>query len=194
LYYQPFIDKKSIQKQIIEEKRNFIYLNIKERFNIKDDILFLKKIIVKIKKNEKFLNSIKKISYSDYKNDYKNIFFIEKIFDYLILEKKIKKTPKILIKLLNIDKFKNNKKKEKLNIKKFLNDTKKNIKIKSETNKLLYLYDSKKNILNKDNIEGKKKMFGSFSMYVEKKDLEKMDNQLLYNTVKKYNEEKTKVG
>jgi hypothetical protein len=37
-------------------------------------------------------------------------------------------------------------------------------------------------------------MFGSFSMYVEKKDLEKMDNQLLYNTVKKYNEEKTKVG
>ena len=87
-----------------------------------------------------------------------------------------------------------NKKKEKLNIKKFLKDSTNNIKIKSDTNKLLYFKESKLNIINKDKLQIKKKPFCSFPEYVEKKDLEKMDNQLLYNTVKKYNEEKTKSG
>jgi len=88
-----------------------------------------------------------------------------------------------------------NKKKEKFNIKKFLRDTNNSIKVKNEVNKLSYFNESKNNIFKKDKLEViKKNGFLSFSNYVKKQDLEKIDNKLIYNTVKKYNEEKTKKG
>jgi hypothetical protein len=198
LYNQPFIDKKGIQKHILDEKRYIFYNNIKERFNIKEDVFLLKKIIVKIKKNEKILNSMKKKSNEIYNYDVnylKKKYIIENFFNYLILEKKPKSKSNFLLKLLNMEEKKINKKKEKLNIKKFLRDTDNNIKIKIETNKLLYFNESKYNIINNDKLdEMKKQAFCSFSEYVEKKKLEKTNNQLLYNTVKKYNEEQTKIG
>ena len=60
MYYQPFFDKKDLQKHTIQEKRYVFYNNMKERFNVKDDILFLKKLIEKIKRNEVLINSINK--------------------------------------------------------------------------------------------------------------------------------------
>jgi len=191
LYYQPFIDKKGINKHTIEQKRYFFYNNMKERFNLKEDILFLKKLISRIKKDQHLSNSMKKSNYNDY---FINKKFIKTLLDYLILEKKPKTKSNLLLKLLNMEEKKINKKKEKLNIKKFLKDSTNHIKIKSDTNKLLYFNESKLNIINKDKLQIKKNPFCSFPEYVEKKDLEKMDNQLLYNTVKKYNEEKTKSG
>ena len=190
LYYEPFIDKKGIQKQFIEERRYLIYNSLKERLNIKEDVLFFKNIIKKIKQNNLFLNSIKKeISNND--NFNKNYSVIEKIYNYFILEKKEKNK----FKFLNIEEKKLNKKKEKFNIKKFLRDTNNSIKIKNEVNKLSYFNESNNNILKNDNLNIKKKNgFLSFSNYVEKQDLEKIDNKLIYNTVKKYNEEKTKKG
>lgn len=192
LYYQPFIDKKGIHKHRIEEKKYFFYNNIKERFNLKDDILFLKKLIARIKKDQQLANSINK------KNNYNDYFIkkktIESFLNYLIVEKKPKSKSNLLLKLLNMEEKKINKRKEKLNIKKFLKNSTNNIKIKSDTNKFLYFNESKLNIISKDTIGVKKHPFCSFPVYVEKKDLEKMDNRLLYNTVKKYNEEKTKVG
>jgi hypothetical protein len=193
LYYQPFIDKKGIQKQAIEVKRSLLSINSKDRFNFKDDILFLKNIIKKIKQNQIFLNSIKKEKKDEANvNKYyfdSNIFL--KIYNYLILEKKEKKK----FNFLELEKKKINKKKEKFNLKKFLRDTTNSIKVKNEVNKLSYFNESKKSILNNDKLEEvKKKGFFSFSNYIEKKDLEKNDNQLLYKTVKKYNEKKTKLG
>jgi hypothetical protein len=198
LYYQPFFDKKGSHKYMIEDKRYIVHKNMKERLNMKDEILFLKKIIIKIKRNEKFLNSIKKKSnvISNYDNNYlKNENIIEKFFNYLIFDKKTKNKSNFLLKLLKIEEKKINKKKEKLNIRKFLRDTDNNIKIKIETNKLLFFNESKFNIINNDKLEKmKKQAFCSFTEYVEKKNLEKIDNKLLYNTVKKYNNEKTKIG
>jgi hypothetical protein len=193
LYYQPFIDKKGIQKQAIEVKRSLLSINSKDRFNFKDDILFLKNIIKKIKQNQIFLNSIKKEK-KDEANVNKYYFdssIFLKIYNYLILEKKEKKK----FNFLELEKKKINKKKEKFNLKKFLRDTTNSIKVKNEVNKLSYFNESKKSILNNDKLEEvKKKGFFSFSNYIEKKDLEKNDNQLLYKTVKKYNEKKTKLG
>jgi len=66
------------------------------------------------------------------------------------------------------------------------------IKKKEKLNKLSFFFISKTNILDKDKLEEKKKNFCSFPEYIERDELEKIDNQLLFNTVKKYNEEKTK--
>ena len=112
-----------------------------------------------------------------------------------MIEKKIKKMSIYLLKVLNIKDIKFLKKKEKLSIKKFLRNTIDNINLKDKMNKLYYFNESKKFILNKDKIEiMKKNSFFSFSKYVERNELEKFDNKLLYNTIKKYNEEKTKVS
>jgi len=195
LYYQPFIDKKGIQKQIIEEKRHFFLISVKERVYIKEDLIFFKNIMNKVKKNLYYLKSInKKIeNNNNYYNKNKNLS--ESLLNYLMIEKKIKKMYIYLLKVLNIKDIKFLKKKEKLSIKKFLRNTIDNINLKDKMNKLYYFNESKKFILNKDKIEiMKKNSFFSFSKYVERNELEKFDNKLLYNTIKKYNEEKTKVS
>jgi len=51
LYYHSFIDKKGIQKQIIEEKKSFFLTSSKERLYMKEDLQLLKNIIYKVKKN-----------------------------------------------------------------------------------------------------------------------------------------------
>jgi hypothetical protein len=86
-----------------------------------------------------------------------------------------------------------NKKKEKLNMNIFLKKIKNDIIIKKKINKLSFLHDSKKNILIRDQIkEIKKKSYNLISNYIEKSELERFDNKILFNTVKKYNEEKMK--
>ena len=46
LYYQPFIDKKGLEKQKIEEKREFLFLNVKENISIKEQLHIFKKIFI----------------------------------------------------------------------------------------------------------------------------------------------------
>jgi hypothetical protein len=195
LFYQPFIDKKGMQKQLIEEKRNFVLTNIKDRVNIKDEMHVFKSIINDIKKNIKFLNSIKKNNNININKSNDDEFFLKKLFNYLILEKKIKNISKNIFKVLNIKDLKLNKKKDKLDVTKFFKNVRDDIKIKEKINKLSYFYVSKNKILNEDKLEVmKRNSFCSFSKYINREELEKMDNKLLYNTVKKYNEENTKAG
>jgi len=52
LYYQPFIDQKSIDKEIINEKKGQFLTNIKEKISDKDDLKLLKKILKKKKKKK----------------------------------------------------------------------------------------------------------------------------------------------
>ena len=193
LYYQPFIDKKGIEKQIIEEKKLSFSYSMKEYIKLKEELQLLKKIINKIKKND---ISIKKINtqFLFFNNNDKNIekshYFFEKWLNYFFLKKEIKKNyfSKNFIKFYGKNKNLDNK----LNMKKFLDNCKNDIKKKEKLNKLSFFFISKTNILDKDKLEEKKKNFCSFPEYIERDELEKIDNQLLFNTVKKYNEEKTK--
>jgi len=50
LYYHSFIDKKGIQKQLMEEKRSKVFAYSKEHIYPKNDLQFLKNIVNKIKK------------------------------------------------------------------------------------------------------------------------------------------------
>jgi len=66
-----------------------------------------------------------------------------------------------------------------------------NINFKEKVNKLSFFNESRSNILNSDKIEIlKRNSFCSSPKYIERTELEKMDNKLLYNTVKKYNDGK----
>jgi len=73
----------------------------------------------------------------------------------------------------------------------FFKNIKKNIKIKGKINKGNFLNESKKIILNKDKLE---EMTNVSLNYVEKNKMEKIENQYLVKTVKKYNENKTKTN
>jgi hypothetical protein len=192
LYYHSFIDKKGIQKQIMEQKRDSFLISIKDRVIMKEDSQILKNIVNKVKKNIYLLNSIKKknINYN-YQNQ--TNFLFEKLLNYLIIEKKIKNISNIIFKVLKIKDVKLNKKKEKLNVNKIFRNVMNDIILKERINKLSFFYDSKDIVLKKDKIEiVKRKLFCSLPKYIERNELEKMDNKLLYNTVKKYNEEKIK--
>jgi len=142
------------------------------------------------------LNFIKKkIENNNEINNKNTKISIEKLLNYLVIEKKVKTFSKNLFKFLNIKDLKLNKKKEKLNVKKFFINVMNDVILKEKINKLSFFNDSRNNILKKDNLETiKKSSFCSFPKYIEKNELEKMDNKLLYNTVKKYNEEKTKAS
>jgi len=54
---QPFIDQKSIDKEIINEKKGQFLMNIKEKISDNDDLKLLKKILKKIKKKSKIIRS-----------------------------------------------------------------------------------------------------------------------------------------
>jgi len=122
----------------------------------------------------------------------KNFYLFEKLLKFLVLEKEKKKIKfsKNFIKLYG----KNKNLESKLNIKKFLNNCKNNIKKQEKINKFIYFSSSKANIIKNDKLEENKKTFCTFPEYIERDQLEKIDNQLLFNTVKKYNEEKTKAN
>lgn len=200
LYYQPFFDKKGLEKHLTNEKRGYLYSLVKNRINAKDDIFMYKEIIIEIKKNKVLLKKIKVYSLLlDYK-DTKNFFFFKDLLSYLKIknENVVKKKDLLDIKKTFKKSFFNDinfsKKKEKLNMKLFLKKTKNDIKLKKKLNQLTFFFNSKKNIINYDKInDSKKKTYNNLtSNYIEKSEAEKFDNKLLFNTVKKYNEEKTK--
>ena len=191
LYYQPFIDQKSIDKEIINEKKGQFLMNIKEKISDNDDLKLLKKILKKIKKNQKFLdlNLSKSINNED-ENENKKYYIIEYFYNYIIFSKKEDNQSKIIFKNLGLDVKINKIKKEKINIENLLNIVKEDIKLKKKLNKYNWLNEYKQNILKEESLKEvvKKKV----SNYIERDEIEKNDNQLLLKTVKKYNEEKQK--
>jgi len=80
LYNQPFIDKKSIEKYALNEKRGLVLLNIKEKITVKEELKILKKILKKIKQYKKNDNYI-----IDNNIDF---YYIDKFLDYIIIKKK----------------------------------------------------------------------------------------------------------
>ncbi len=101
LYYQPFIDKKSIQKHVLEEKRSNISKNMRDYFNTKEEIQLFKIIINKINNKEKSSKLIKVIpnDSSIFKN---NKYIIEKIFNYLFIEKNNKSKMEYILKIFHL--------------------------------------------------------------------------------------------
>ena len=76
LYYQPFIDKKGIEKQLIEEKKLSFSYSMKEYIKLKEELQLLKKIIKKIRKNEIYIKNINNQFFNLNNND-KNFFFLK---------------------------------------------------------------------------------------------------------------------
>jgi hypothetical protein len=59
LYYQPFFDKKGLDKHLTNEKKGYLYSLVKNRINVKNDLYLYKEIITEIKKNKMLLKKIK---------------------------------------------------------------------------------------------------------------------------------------
>lgn len=186
LYHQPFMDNKMTNKQILDEKKGHLYIYIKEKIIIKEELNMFNAILKKMQKNEDLLKNILVEEELIYKKDN---FLLYKLLDYILISKKdnflIKK---ILIKF-NIDE--NQKKKfeikGKMNMQKFLIKTKQDLQLDKRFNKLDLLNKSTINILNNDKLNEIKQKYN----YIERKKIENTDNQILFNTVKKYNEGKT---
>jgi hypothetical protein len=95
LYFQPFFDKKGLEKISIEDKRSSFYIYIKECISVKEEFKIFKTIINKIKKNELFIKNLKNESIIDvYKKYNENKFFLENLFKYLIIKEKDEKKKK----------------------------------------------------------------------------------------------------
>jgi hypothetical protein len=132
LYLQPFIDQKSIDKEIINEKKGQFLTNIKEKISDNDDLKLLKKILKKIKKNQKLLDPI---FFKNVNNENKEYYIIKFLYNYIIFSKKEDNQSKIVFKNLGLDVKINKIKKEKINIENLLNITKEDIKLKKKINK-----------------------------------------------------------
>ena len=183
LYYQPFIDKKNINKQLIYARKE-LFFSIKDKVVRKDDLQLIKLILKKIKDNDRLLKET-------HKQENNDLSFFSKLLNFIVIEKKDKFFFKFVIKIFKIDEKNILKKREKLNIEKFLRKVGKNIL----TNKTSTLEDSKNSIINRDNLkEVKKEPYVTSPRYVKRNEIEKIDNIATFNSVKKYNEERTKVN
>jgi hypothetical protein len=185
LYYHSFLEKKNYVKYLKKEKENVLYnaFKNKERIRLKEDYYLYKKIINKIKINKNFL---KKGNINVVKN-YDNIS-LNKLLNY-IMNKEIK----------DFSNFKNyfkkvllikNKKKEKFNMNIFLKRSDNEIEFNRKTNIYLFFLESKKNIIKNEELKEKSKGPSNLSSnYINRSELERFDNKLIFNAVNKYNEE-----
>jgi len=78
LYYQPFIDKKGLEKQALEEKKVSFNYSMKESIKVKEELQFLKKIINKIRKNQAFIIKSMKNQALIYNDNYKDYYYKKK--------------------------------------------------------------------------------------------------------------------
>jgi hypothetical protein len=202
LYYQPFFDKKGLEKHLANEKKGYLYSLTKSRINVKNELYLYKEIIIEIKKNKMLLKKLKVYTLLLNYKDTENYLFLNNLLSYLKINdaNELKKKDLLNVKKTFNKSFFNDtnfsKKKEKLNMKLFLKKTKNDFKLKKKLNQLTFFFNSKKNILSNDIItDSKKKTYNNLTVnYIEKSKVEKFDNKLLFNTVKKYNEEKTKTN
>jgi hypothetical protein len=181
LYYHSFLEKKNYVKYLKNEKKDIIQNSFKERIKVKEELNFYKKIINKIKINKKFLkkDNIKVTeNYEKFSFDkFLNYIMNEKKKDSLNLKNNIIKTFKI-------------KKKEKFNMNVFLKKTNNEIEFKKKTNIFSFFLESKNYIIKNDELKDKSKSPSNLSSnYVNRSELERFDNKLIFNAVNKYNEE-----
>lgn len=176
LYYQPFMDSSLVKKQLMEEKKELILMHIKEKIKKNEEF----KILQKIKKNEKEFKNLIKDSNNDVK---KGRFFTFKLQDYILVLHEKKNN--ILEKIMNKFNIKDglHGKKEETSLSKLLKKMEKKFKITKKFDKLNFLNRSTQNILDNDKLEEVKHK----SSYIEKKQVEDIDNKLLLQVVKKYN-------
>ena len=116
----------------------------------------------------------------------------QKLFNY-IMNKEKKDFSNLKNYIIKIFKFKNKKimkRKEKFNINVFLKKTNNEIDFKKKTNIFSFFFDSKKYIINNDMLKEKNRGPSNLaSNYVNRSELERFDNKLIFNAVNKYNEE-----
>lgn len=186
LYNQPFTDPNSITKQIIEEKRSHLFYYLKDKIGIKDELALFNAILKKIEKNE---NILKKELLDLSLISKKDNLLLHKLLDYIIIKKKDNLLIKKLLIKFNVDEKKKLEIRGKLNTKKLLIQTKNDLQFDKKFNKLNFLNKSISNILKNDKLDETKSKYN----YIEKKKIENSDNQILLNTVKKYNEGKTNI-
>jgi len=173
LYFQPFFDKKGLEKFSIEDKRNSLYINVKEHISLKEDLKIFKVIINKIKKNELFMKNLKNESIENFSKKYnENKFFLENLFKYLIIKKEEEKKNNLNY-FFKWNKENNEKKKDDSTIKKFLKKLKKDISYKKKINKLFFFYNSKNIIIENDTLKEKKKYLPIFSYLYWKRPIRK---------------------
>jgi hypothetical protein len=185
LYFQPFLDKESIKKHLIVEKRKYLHLHFEEHLSLKEELKLFEFLINKIKGNKLFIKDLKnEFIIPFYKKYNENKILLENLFKYLIIKEEDKKKK---LKMFN-------KIKDDSNVKIFLKKLKKDISYKEKINKLFFLYNSKNSIIANDKLKEKKNICSTFPTYIEKNELEKMDYKVLFNTVKKYNEGENKTN
>lgn len=187
LYYQSFLEKKDYAKYLKNEKKNNLYKTFKDRIYTKEEFSLYKKIINKIKINKKFL--IKKNIKNNQINDK---ISINKLYNY-IMNEEIKNFSNLKNYIIKIFKFKDKKiikKKEKFNLNVFLKKTNSEVDFKRKTNIFSFFFESKKYVINNDALREKNRGPSNLSSnYVNRSELERFDNKLIFNTVNKYNEE-----
>jgi len=170
------MDSSLVKKQLMEEKKELILMHIKEKIKKNEEF----KILQKIKKNEKEFKNLIKDSNNDVK---KGRFFTFKLQDYILVLHEKKNN--ILEKIMNKFNIKDglHGKKEETSLSKLLKKMEKKFKITKKFDKLNFLNRSTQNILDNDKLEEVKHK----SSYIEKKQVEDIDNKLLLQVVKKYN-------
>ena len=186
LYYHSFLEKKNYAKYLKNEKKHNLHKSLKDRIYMKEDFNFYKKIMNKIKMNKKFL--IKK----NIKDTNKVELSFNKILNYITNEEK-KDSSNLKNYIIKIFKFKNKKimkRKEKFNMNVFLKKTNNEMDLKKKTNIFSFFFNSKKYIINNDMLKEKTRGPSNLSSnYVNRSELERFDNKLIFNAVNKYNEE-----
>ena len=187
LYYHSFLEKKNYAKYFKNEKKHNLQKSLKDRIYMKDDFNFYKKVMNKIKINKKFLMK-KNIKYNNNNGE----LSVNKLLNYIMNEEK-KDSSNLKNYIIKIFKFKNKKmikRKEKFNMNVFLKKTNNEMDYKKKTNVFSFFFDSRKYIINNDMLKEKNRGPSTLSSnYVNRSELERFDNKLIFNAVNKYNEE-----
>jgi len=187
LYYHSFLEKKNYVKYLKNEKNKHLHKHFKDRIYMKEEFNLYKIIKNKIKINKNFL--IKK-NIKNIKND--NVISTNKLLNYISNEE-VKGPNSLKNYIIKIFKFKNKyfiKKKEKFNMNVFLKKTNNEIDFKRKTNIFSFFFESKKNIIKNDALKDRNMGPSNLaSNYVNRSELERFDNKLIFNSVNKYNEE-----
>jgi len=181
------LEKKNYVKYFKNEKKNHLHKASKDRLYGKDELNYYKIIKNKIKINKNFLmkKNIKNIKNND-------VISIKKLSNYIVNEE-IKERSNLKNYIINIFKFKDKKvikRKEKFNMNVFLKKTNNEIDFKRKTNIFSFFFESKGKIINNDILKDKNMGPSNLaSNYVNRSELERFDNKLIFNAVNKYNEE-----
>jgi hypothetical protein len=187
LYYQSFLEKKNYAKYLKNEKKNHLYKNFKDRIYTKEEFNWYKKIINKIKMNKRFLT---KKNITDNKNNER--LSVNKLYNY-IMNEEINNSFKLKNYIIKIFKLKDKKivkRKEKFNMNVFLKKANNELDVKRKTNIFSFFFESRNDIINKDVLKERNRGPSNLSSnYINRSELERFDNKLIFNSVNKYNEE-----